>query len=189
VAGNGTLGFSGDGGPATNAEIGVLIGIAVDSVGNLYLNDFFHDRIRKVTSSGIISTLVQGSFGRAIKADRFANLYAVSGDVVNKITSDGAVTVVAGNGLFGYSGDGGPATSAELKGAFPGDTVSEPKVSVDALENVFIPDTSNNVIREILAAPPSVQISQMELQFWATSGGAPIGDDTGFENRYADDAI
>jgi len=173
VAGNGTLGFSGDGGPASSAEIGILISIAVDASGNLYFNDFFNNCIRKVTPSGIINTFVNGNFGRAVKVDGQGNLYAVAGTLLNKITPDGTVTVIAGNGQFGYAGDGGFATSAALEGAFVGDTVVEPKVSVDRSGNIFIPDTSNNVIREILASAPSVDISTLQLDLSGQSGGAP----------------
>ena len=77
VAGNGTAGYSGDGGAAISAELGSPSGVAVDSAGNIYIADTSNNRIRKVNTSGVITT-------------------------------------VAGNGTPGYSGDGGPATSAEL---------------------------------------------------------------------------
>ena len=79
VAGNGTVGYSGDGGPATSAQLNVPFGVAVDASGNLYIADAYNHRIRKVSATGIITT-------------------------------------VAGNGSGGYSGDGGPATSAQLDG-------------------------------------------------------------------------
>ena len=77
VAGNGTEGYSGDGGPATNAEFFLPYGVAVDAADNLFIADFYNNRVRKVEINGIITTVV-------------------------------------GNGLNDFTGDGGPATSAEL---------------------------------------------------------------------------
>ncbi len=91
VAGNGTAGFSGDGGPALLAQINVSFGMAFDSAGNLYFSD--SDRIRRVTRDGYIST-------------------------------------VAGNGIAGHSGDGGPATQARLR--------SPAGISLDATGNLYI---------------------------------------------------
>ena len=104
VAGNGIPGFSGDGGPATSAELGASYGVAVDASGNLFIADYGNNRIRKVSASGIITT-------------------------------------VAGNGNRGFSGDGGPATSASLNEAFG--------VAVDASGNLFIADEFNSQIRKV----------------------------------------
>ena len=100
VAGNGTAGFSGDGGPATSAEFFIAEGIFVDTAGNIFIADFGNERIRKV------------------------------------VASTGKIQTVAGSGTEGFSGDGGPATSAELNGPSG--------VFVDTAGNIFIADTENN---------------------------------------------
>ena len=105
-AGNGNSGYTGDGGPATSAELNQPAGLTIDSAGNIYIADTFNNAIRMVDTSGIIHT-------------------------------------VAGNGKEGYSGDGGAATSAELdrpRGMF-----------VDVSGNLFIADTNNRAIREIVS--------------------------------------
>jgi hypothetical protein len=113
VAGNGTSGYSGDGGPGASAELNDPGGVAVDSSGNLLIADTFNDAVRVVAGGN-------GTFyGQAMTA--------------------GDIYTVAGNGTAGFSGDGGPATSAEL---------SEPGgVGVDGSGNVLIADTQNQRIR------------------------------------------
>ncbi len=179
-AGNGIEGFSGDGGPATSASLSLLDGIAVDSAGNLYIVDGF--RVRKV-SGGTITTVAgngiegfSGDGGSATSAslgtpvgvavDSASNLY-IADDGNNRIreVSGGTITTVAGNGNAGFSGDGGPATSASLYG--PGD------VAVDSAGNLYIADTQNNRIREVLANKPAVLVSPMSLNFSGQSTGAP----------------
>jgi uncharacterized protein (TIGR03437 family) len=153
VAGNHTYGYSGDGGPATSAQLGGPGGVAVDSSGNLYIVDGAYFVIRKVSPSGIISTVAGngtegysgdggpatsaqlGNFLESVAADGEGNLYiADNGNLrVRKVSaSGGIITTVAGNGTFGYSGDGGPATSAQLKSAYG--------VAVDKAGNLYIAD-------------------------------------------------
>ena len=104
VAGNGTAGYSGDDGAATNANLQPYR-TAVDAAGNLFIVDFGHNRVRKVNTSGVITT-------------------------------------VAGNGVAGFSGDGGPATTKEMLNTPYG-------VAVDIFGNVFIADSNNNRIRKV----------------------------------------
>jgi len=136
VAGDGMPGFSGDGGPATSAELNNPTGVAVDSTGSLYIADFFNDRIREV-SAGLIRT-------------------------------------VAGGATYGFSGDGGPATSADLNYAdFTLVATFVPAgVTVDRMGNLYIVDTGNDRVREVLAVPPPLTVSPASLNFNATSGGA-----------------
>jgi N-acetylneuraminic acid mutarotase len=164
-AGNGVLGYSGDGGPAASAEFSSPTGVAVDSSGNLYIVDADNNRIRKVTAStGIITTVAgngtagySGDGGAATSAeldtpfgvavDASGNLYIVdvNNDRIRKVTaSTGIITTVAGNGTWGYSGDGGTATSAELFSPFG--------VAVDASGNLYIADSGNNRIRKVTAS-------------------------------------
>jgi hypothetical protein len=158
VIGNGTCGFSGDGGPAASASLNDPYGVAADGSGNVYIADTYNQRIRKV-SGGIITTVagngIQGYNGDNISAtsaelaypggvavDSSGNLFIV--DTYNsriRKVSNGIITTVAGNGTEGYSGDNNSATSAELN--LPG------AVAVDGSGNLFIADTSNNRIREV----------------------------------------
>ena len=153
VAGNGTGGFSGDKGPATSAELQLPYGIAVNASGDLFIADTDNGRIREVSSSGIITTLV-GSGGlvaspplyqpRGVFVDSSGNVFiADTGNgLIRKVAPGGTrVATVAGSGTTGYTGDGGPATSAQL--------AAPQGVAVDASGNIFIADTFNNVIRKV----------------------------------------
>ena len=117
IAGNGKVGFAGDGGPATSAKLGKPEGSAADGAGNLVIADTGNNRIRVVAGG-------TGTFyGQAMTA--------------------GDIYTVAGNGSGGFSGDGGPATSAEL--SLPQD------VTVDGAGNLVIADTGNAAIRVVAA--------------------------------------
>jgi len=134
VAGSGTPGFSGDGGPAVAARIGEAYGVAVDAAGTLYVADSSNHRVRRVGPDGTIATVAgtgepgfSGDFGPAGIAlfDSPQDLVALEdgallvGDEhnhrVRRITADGTVLPVAGNGRAGLCGDGGPATEACLQ--------------------------------------------------------------------------
>ena len=162
VAGNGLSGFSGDGGPATLASLSSPGAIFVDGSGNLYIADSGNNRIRKVgASSGIIITVAgsgeadfSGDGGPATRAslfyptgvflDRIGNMYISDGDNhrVRKVdASTGIINTVAGDGEHGFSGDGGPATRAQI-GFVSG-------VFVDDAGNLFIAATTNHRIRKV----------------------------------------
>ena len=174
VAGNGTPGYSGDGGAATSTELFDPEGVAVDKSGNIYIADTYNDRIRKVTAStGIITTVAgngtqgySGDGGAAVNAELYApigvavdatgNIYdGEAGDErVRKVAvSTGIITTVAGNGTEGYSGDGGAAVSAEL--------YDPSGVAVDATDNIYVADMGNNRIRAVGFAKttPSISVS------------------------------
>lgn len=155
-AGNGTAGFSGDGGVATSAEIKNPMGVAVDSAGGVYIADNGNYRIRKV-SGGIITTIAGngtpnymgdgepatgtgiGAVGVAV--DSAGSVYIADGGLFIYKVSGGVIAIVAGSYPFGFSGDGGQATSAKF---------TEPKgVAVDSTGNVFIADYYNSRIREV----------------------------------------
>lgn len=162
VAGNGTGDFSGDGGPALSASLNNPVGVEADSAGNLFIADGNNYRLRAVNTAGIINTVAgNGRFsagpdggppptrielglveGVATAPD--GNVY-IAGDVNNgtirKVSPAGVVTTVAGTGIPGFSGDGGPATAAQLNGARD--------VALDAGGNLYIADTDNNRIRKV----------------------------------------
>jgi len=160
IAGNGTQGYSGDEGQATAAELNNAIDIAFDSLGNMYVADPGNNRIRKINSLGIITTIAgtgvagySGDGGQAtlaefnnvegIVCDKGGNLFISDGINyrIRKINTAGIITTIAGNGTGGYSGDNGQATAAEL---------DSPGVIVfDAAGNLYFADEWNNVIRKI----------------------------------------
>jgi subtilisin family serine protease len=160
VAGNGTPGYSGDGGPATSAQLSGLQGLAVSTDGSLYVSDGYDAVIRKVAASGIITTVAgngtpgySGDSGPATSAQLMGpeglamnpsgDLYIadVGNSRIRKLTRDGIITTVAGNGTMGYSGDGGPATSAQL--------FQPAAVALDAAGNLYIADSMNFRIRKV----------------------------------------
>ena len=160
IAGTGTSGYSGDGGLATSAMLNNPSGVAVDSSGNLYIADFQNLRIRKVNTSGTITTVAgigrsgySGDGGLATSAmlnnpsgvavDGSGNLYiADSGNLrIRKVDTMGTITTVAGTGVRGYSGDGGLGTSAML---------NDPSVvAVDGSGDLYIADRLNHRIRKV----------------------------------------
>ena len=114
-AGTGERGFSGDGGPATQAQLASPVDVATDDAGNIYIADTFNDRIRRIDPSGTISTAVRISRPRGVVLDPAGNIYVSSGDLVRRVDLSGAISTVAGGGnKSGTSADGGPATEARL---------------------------------------------------------------------------
>ena len=162
VAGTGFFNYSGDGGPATGATLYGPAAVAIDNTGNLYISDYYNNRIRKVTLDGIITTVAgngeagySGNGSAATQArlnapaglafDAQGNLYFADSlnNVIRKITPQGIITTVAGNGKEGFLGDGRAATGANLREPFA--------VTVDAAGNLYIADTRNYRIRKVTA--------------------------------------
>jgi RHS repeat-associated protein len=170
VAGDGTQGFSGDGGPATAARLWNPVGVAVGPHGSLYIADIGNDRIRRVGPDGIIST-VAGSGYHGFAGDggpaTAAWLYSPSGVAVGpngslyiadwgnyrvrRVEPDGVITTVAGDGTQGFSGDGGPATAARL--------IPAGGVAVGADGSLYVADIANNRIRQIALSLPRFSLS------------------------------
>jgi uncharacterized protein (TIGR03437 family) len=161
IAGNGPPGYSGDDGPATLAVLNAPTGVAVDGSGNIYIADYGNHRIRKIDSSGNMSTIAgngstvySGDKGPALSAgmdpigvalDNADNILVVDqlNHRIRAIAPTGTITTIVGTGLPGYSGDGGPATAAQLK--FPAG------VAVDGSGNLYIADEGSAVIRRVTA--------------------------------------
>src|ERR1035438_65584 len=165
VVGTGAAGYSGDGGPAVDAQINTPTGVFADIAGNLYIADVGNQRIRKVDPSGIITTLAGngskgygGDGGPAVDASFYNAVRVVvdpSGNVlvadqsnhrIRLITPAGIVTTIAGNGAGtpasgAFSGDGGPATSASLN--------NPTALTVDGAGVVYFADQFNQRIRKI----------------------------------------
>jgi uncharacterized protein (TIGR03437 family) len=143
-AGNGSAGFSGDGGLATSAQLFNPQGLAVDPAGNLYIADSSNYRVRKVTPAGTITTVATVGTGVAcVAVDTSGNLYVSGGHLIVKVSASGTVTPFAGTGAAGFSGDGGPATAATLFGP--------QGLRVDTAGNVYVADQQNFRVREINA--------------------------------------
>jgi sugar lactone lactonase YvrE len=186
VAGNGAAGFSGDGGPAASAWLNYPLGVAVDAAGNLYIADTYNNRIRKVSPSGIISTVAgngergfSGDGGPAASAwlnyplgavvDAAGNLYIADtfNSRIRKVNPSGIISTVAGNGERGFSGDGGPATSALLYWPYG--------VAVDAAGYLYIADTYNNRIRKVGASGIISTVAGNGAYKFAGDGGPATG--------------
>lgn len=160
IAGNGKAGFSGDGGPAFMASLNSPAGLTFDKNGNLYIADRDNHRIRKIDSSGIITTVAgngigdfSGDEGPATKAslnlpsdvacDEKGNLYISdrSNHRIRKVDAKGRITTYAGLGVASYRGDYGPALDAFLKFPFG--------IALDKKGNLYIADRGNNRIRKV----------------------------------------
>ena len=209
VAGTGTAGFNGDGGPAASAELFTPAGVAIDAAGNLVIADYGNNRIRVVADStgtfygqamtaGHIYTVAgdgaagfSGDGGRATRAEldaapgvafdgagnlviadagntRVRAVAAAAGTFYGKAMKAGHIYTVAGNGARGYSGDGGPATAAEL--AFPA------RIAVDGSGNQIVTDTGNNRIRVAAAATGTFYARPMTAgDIYTVAGNGAVG--------------
>ncbi|HYH51213.1 MAG TPA: DNRLRE domain-containing protein [Acidimicrobiia bacterium] len=145
VAGSGSRGFSGDGGPATAARLDEPRNIAFDAQGRLYIVDQNNRRIRRVETDGTIRTFASGfTFPRDVAVDRNGTVYVADEDAnrIRQVSASGVVSTFAGTGSSGLSGDGGPADLARLKGPLG--------VAYDAATHtVLIGDTRNDRIRAV----------------------------------------
>lgn len=165
IAGNGAAGFSGDGGPAIGASLNLPRSVAFDGVGNLYILDSGNNRVRRVDTTGTITTVAGTGntdyngdgilatnanlnfstfLGGGVTVDSVGNIFiaeATNQRVRRVDAKTKLISTIAGTGAFGFSGDGGQATNAKL--------FTPAGVAVDNSGNVFIADSDNNRIRQV----------------------------------------
>jgi uncharacterized protein (TIGR03437 family) len=181
VAGTGTAGFSGDGGPAAKASLNLPYGLAADPAGNIYIADLGNNRVRRVAGDGTILTIAgSGQSGpvadggpatgaqllspRNLALDAAGNLYIseFAGHRIRKVSPGGQISTVAGMGKAGFTGDGGPATAAQL--GYPAG------LALDGSGNLYVADSQNQRIRAIA---PSGLISTLIGGTTATALATP----------------
>lgn len=182
VAGDTANGFAGDHGPATAAKLSNPSSVAVDVSGNLFITDQNNNRIRKVDTFGIITTVAGGGTGglgdggaattaslsipSGIAVDASGNLFIIDqgNNRVRKVTAMGLISTYAGTGAVGYSGDGGAAIAA---------TFNYPiSVAVDGSGNVYVVEGNNNVIRKIDAIGNIYAFAGKDSLGYSGDGGA-----------------
>jgi uncharacterized protein (TIGR03437 family) len=160
IAGDGTFGFQGDNGPGFQAKLTDVHGLAVDAGGSVFFADTTNSRVRQVTATGLISTFAgDGTRGYAgdgdfaykakltlpagITVDSAGNVYIADygNSTVRKVDSKGKISTFAGTGVWGFSGDGGPAGKAALAAPFA--------LATDPAGNIYISDLGNSNIRKV----------------------------------------
>lgn len=182
VVGTGTQGFSGDGGPATQATLNRPTSVIVDPSGNLYFSDSSNQRIRRVGAEGTITTIAGNgldgfsgdgnfainaamSFPLGLARDQSGNIYFAdaNNNRIRRIATSGIISTVAGDGIGRFGGDGGLATSASLN--IPSD------VSVDFSGNLYIADSGNNRVRKIDVAGIMTTVAGTGTDGFSGDGG------------------
>jgi len=196
IAGNDTFGYSGDNGPAGSAKLYAPEGVAVDSAGNVYIADNNNNVVRKVNTTGIITTIAgnghAGFIGdggpadsaelknpTAIAVDRAGNIYISDNgnNVVRKVNPSGTISTYAGRDTSaGYTGDSGPADSARL--------TSPEGIAVDAAGDLYIADNYNNVIRKVNTAGIISTFAGTNHIVGSTNGDGGPADSANFAGPY-----
>jgi uncharacterized protein (TIGR03437 family) len=182
IAGDATVGFTGDGGAATLAALVTPYAVCVDSAGNVYFAENGDSRIRKIDTKANINTIVGNgtagfggdgaaatsaelNFPTGLAVDSTGNLYIADSlnHRIRKVAGSN-ISTIAGNGVLSYSGDGGAATNAQLN--------TPQAVAADASGNIYIADTANNVVRKVTAAGAISTIAGNGTAGFGGDGGA-----------------
>lgn len=184
VVGNGGIGSSGDGGPATDATLNYPEAVAFDSHGDYYVADEGANVVRFVNTSGMISTAAgtgaadySGDGGPAtsatldgpvgVQVNAAGDLYiSDQGNNVIREVINGTISTIAGTGVFGFAGDGGPAKDAEF--AYPA------SIGIDAAGNLYIPDVNNNRIRVVLTNGTITSVAGNGAESYSGDGGPAL---------------
>jgi trimeric autotransporter adhesin len=186
LAGNGVSGYGGDGGQAGSAQINGPQGVAADSTGNVYIADTNNNRVRKVASNGVITTVagtgIAGFSGDgnlasnaqvgnpvAVAVDSVGNVYIADGSLrVRKLFLSGLITTIAGSGARGYSGDGGGALNATMNGPSA--------LAINATGSIWVADTLNNAVRLLQFAGGGTTVSAVANSASNLSGPVAPGE-------------
>ena len=169
IAGTGEGGYSGDGGPAVQAQLRWPIGVAVDNDGNVYIADQGNDRIRRVDALGNITTIAARlNTPKGVTVDGVGNLFIADTENhrIRRADPSGTITTIAGTGVRGYSGDGGPAVQAQLN--FPRG------VAVDGSGNLYIADRGNDRIRRVDPSGTITTIAGTGVRGYSGDGGPAV---------------
>ncbi len=183
IAGTGGSGSGGDGGAALSATFNDIISIVVDAAGNVYVADQLSNRVRKISTAGIISTVAGGgstlgdggpataasvTLPAAVKLNAAGELIIAMSNRIRKVDAAGIITTIAGTGTNGFSGDGGPATAAKFAGARD--------MTIDGADNIYITDYTNSRIRKIAASGiiTTVAGNGLPLNLNTGNGGDPL---------------
>jgi len=188
VVGTGVAGFAGDGGPADQAQLSVVRNVAIGPDGSLYIADVSNERVRRVGPDGIITTVagsgglgtysgdggpaseakldLHSSPGIALGPDGSLYIADVSNHRVRRVGPDGIITTVAGRSIWGFSGDGGPATEASF--LFPTGIALAPDGSL------YISDNRNHRIRRVAVDGIVTTVAGTGVQGYAGDGGAAV---------------
>jgi sugar lactone lactonase YvrE len=197
IAGNSTVGYSGDGGGAISAQLYNPSGVVVDAAGDVIIADTGNQVLREVVAStGNIETIggnhypgysgdggnifyAQFNYPQGLAMDAAGNLYIADfgNSVIRKVTPYGAISTLAGNGTPGYSGNGGPAASSQL--AYP------QALAVDAQGDLYMADTGNQMIREITVSGTIVTIAGTGAPGYSGDGGPAVNADLYFPKGVA----
>lgn len=182
VAGTSTSGYSGDGGPATDAQLSAPYSVAVDTAGNVFFSDYGNSVVREISASGIIRTVAgtwrgyggdggpatdaQLNFPYGVATDPAGNLYIVDdfNFRVRKVSPDGIINTIAGTGEQGYTGDGGPATAAQLSLPIG--------IALDTGGNIYFTESGNYDIRKISPTGIITTVAGSQMAGFSGDGGA-----------------
>jgi hypothetical protein len=188
IAGNGRPYHGGDNGPATSASFGALGGIAIDTTGNIYLADVFSRRIRKIDTSGIITTIAGTGVPGPESADSVpataANIYSPYGlhlshdgylyfysTAIRRLhLATGMISTFAGDGTVGYGGDGGPASAAKISFCH--------SITSDRFGNVFFTDRDNHTVRMVNSHRYVYRVAGTGIAGWSWVGADMRSDTT-----------